>query len=546
LKKACIASKNIFNSGNYILRKVWKDRKFPLLIGRRNIRQLILTDASLSKLYTVAKGTTRATPAELAADSSDVLEAQKLLSSSELDVFVKACNALPGHAVQQLLKTLVQSWKSFFELERDVRTNPTKYDKRFKARPPQYKDKHEQWLLEFTSQDVTLQTGEDPDSPKLLAPQQPKQFAYLHFPKKRGDKFSIIPPVRVRTDIFSDHFQASGGTSFLNHVRVLPRKNQYIIEVIYLKKKHPAAVDSDKCAAVDIGVNNLMTIITNIGLTPMLLSGRVIKAINQWYNKLRAEYKSNRDVANQHKLHQLEAVRKLQKQSFAQIQADINTRISQAPNTPEGLQLIAKQQILLSDVTHFSAKTQDELYQIRNQLNHEVYTDSKDMQAITQRRKRQIDDILHKSTTYVINYCVKHRIGKLVVGYNPEWKQDVNLGKVTNQNFVNIPFARMIDMLKYKAEMAGIDCVVPLEKYTSLCSAIDREPIGFHTHYTGRRVHRGLFESGTVNPKTKKRYVINADVNGAFNIGRHTYPHLFQTTSIQSMILRPERVEIYS
>jgi len=92
-------------------------------------------------------------------------------------------------------------------------------------------------------------------------------------------------------------------------------------------------------------------------------------------------------------------------------------------------------------------------------------------------------------------------------------EQEVNIGKRNNQNFVNIPFARFIHMLTYKAELVGIRVVMTKESYTSKCSFLDFEPIGKHEVYAGKRVKRGLFRSAT-----GKRY--NADVNGSYNIIR--------------------------
>ena len=67
----------------------------------------------------------------------------------------------------------------------------------------------------------------------------------------------------------------------------------------------------------------------------------------------------------------------------------------------------------------------------------------------------------------------------LVVGKNPEWKQEINLGKKTNQNFVQVPHARFINMLTYKAQMVGIKVIITEESHTSKCSFLDDEAIGY-------------------------------------------------------------------
>jgi putative transposase len=56
----------------------------------------------------------------------------------------------------------------------------------------------------------------------------------------------------------------------------------------------------------------------------------------------------------------------------------------------------------------------------------------------------------------MIDHLVEQGIGTLVIGYNPNWKQQVNLGRVNNQKFVSIPHHKLVKMLRYKAQLAGI------------------------------------------------------------------------------------------
>lgn len=130
---------------------------------------------------------------------------------------------------------------------------------------------------------------------------------------------------------------------------------------------------------------------------------------------------------------------------------------------------------------------------------------------ITNKRNNRINDYLHKIATYIVNQAVSNHIGTIVVGYNKEWKQDTNIGSTNNQNFVNIPFYKFISMLDYKCKLKGIIFKTITEEYTSKCSFVDDEEIAKHTTYAGRRINRELF-------KTKKGIIINADVNGAYNI----------------------------
>lgn len=136
---------------------------------------------------------------------------------------------------------------------------------------------------------------------------------------------------------------------------------------------------------------------------------------------------------------------------------------------------------------------------------------SKYISQIINKRNNRINDYLHKITTYIVNHAVSKNIGTIVVGYNKEWKQDTNMGKVNNQNFVNIPFYRLINLLEYKCRLKGIKFQTITESYTSKCSFVDNEEIKKHTTYSGKRISREWF-------KTKNGLIVNADINGAYNI----------------------------
>jgi putative transposase len=142
------------------------------------------------------------------------------------------------------------------------------------------------------------------------------------------------------------------------------------------------------------------------------------------------------------------------------------------------------------------------------------------MERITHKRTRRIDHYLHTASRRIINLLVSEGIGTLVIGKNPNWKQEVNMGKRTNQQFVCIPHARFINMLTYKAKLVGIAVMVTEESYTSKCSFLDNEPIGKHEVYAGKRVKRGLFRASTGQH-------IHADVNGSYNIVRKVVPDAF-------------------
>ena len=136
---------------------------------------------------------------------------------------------------------------------------------------------------------------------------------------------------------------------------------------------------------------------------------------------------------------------------------------------------------------------------------------SKRIQNITLKRNNRINDYLHKTTKIFVNYLVSKEINNVVIGYNKEWKQGINIGRVNNQNFVGIPYYKLLNMLTYKCELEGISVIVTEESYTSKCSFLDDEDICKHEEYYGKRIKRGLY-------KASDGRLINADVNGALNI----------------------------
>lgn len=138
---------------------------------------------------------------------------------------------------------------------------------------------------------------------------------------------------------------------------------------------------------------------------------------------------------------------------------------------------------------------------------------SKRIRHLTNRRNNKIKDYLHKVSHSIVVYMETNNLNTLFVGKNNGWKENINIGKTNNQNFVSIPYNMLISMLNYKCKLYGINMIQVNEAYTSKCSFLDNEQIAKHDTYCGKRIKRGLFQSN--NGK-----IINADINGSFNIMR--------------------------
>lgn len=178
---------------------------------------------------------------------------------------------------------------------------------------------------------------------------------------------------------------------------------------------------------------------------------------------------------------------------------------------------------------------------LQSELKENTYS-SKRIEKITFRRNNKVNDYLHKSSRLIVDRAVEQNITKIIIGKNDNWKRSVNLGRKTNREFTSIPHATLIEMIKYKAQMVGIETVITHEAYTSKCSALDLEPICKQEKYVGKRLKRGLFTtSGGRN--------INADVNGALNIVRLglavSGDEIYISDSVLSCVSQPKRVNIF-
>ena len=158
------------------------------------------------------------------------------------------------------------------------------------------------------------------------------------------------------------------------------------------------------------------------------------------------------------------------------------------------------------------------------------------MSDLSANRQWFLMDFFHKVAKHLVSWCVANRIGVLILGVSKFWKQESNIGHVNNQNFVQMPFYHLRQMLHYLCDRAGIRCIDQEESYTSKASAIDRDYIPVwrkdnteQYHFSGRRVHRGLY-------KTASGIRVNADLNGAANIGRKACPDFLDGYDIASVL----------
>ena len=154
---------------------------------------------------------------------------------------------------------------------------------------------------------------------------------------------------------------------------------------------------------------------------------------------------------------------------------------------------------------------------------------------LARKRNNRVNDYMSKAARKIINYCLEKNIGTLVCGYNVTFQRNSDIGKVNNQNFVNIPFGKLRDKLQYLCKLYGIKYIEQEESYTSKASFWDKDEIPVYNDdnpkqyvFSGKRICRGMY-------RTASGYKFNADVNGALNILRKS-----KVVSLEGLYCRGE------
>ncbi len=160
----------------------------------------------------------------------------------------------------------------------------------------------------------------------------------------------------------------------------------------------------------------------------------------------------------------------------------------------------------------------------RKEGKPEAYWDNW-LDRVTRKRNHQIRDGINKAAKLIIDHCLKHGIGTLVIGWNEGFKEAANMGRLNNQKFVQMPLGKLKNRLKQLCDLHCIRFQETEESYTSKASYLDgdslpkygEKPEGWKA--SGKRVERGLYRSAN-------GFVVNADLNGAANILRKVASNL--------------------
>ena len=167
-------------------------------------------------------------------------------------------------------------------------------------------------------------------------------------------------------------------------------------------------------------------------------------------------------------------------------------------------------------------------------MTHEKHTSNK-INKLSIKHSNKVKNFLHHASKYIVKLAQKDNINTIVIGNNKGWKNGINLSKKNNQSFVSMPYSKLIEMVKYKSRLVGLNVIVSEESYTSKCSLLDFEAIKKHKTYLGRRCKRGLFV-------TSKGLLINADAQAAGNIIRKVFGNTVFSQFDMRCVVQPKKV----
>ena len=336
------------------------------------------------------------------------LATKRLPSEYEISTLLAKNNqadfrALPSAVSQQTIKLVFKAWKSFFKALKSYKKDKSKFTSN--PKPPKYKSKNGLYVCAFTYNSARLKGNK------------------IKFVK------NILKPIKTKV-------------SRVKQARVVPNSSCFIVEIVYEKDVKETIKTAGSIASIDLGLNNFITCIDNLGNVPLIINGKGLKSYNQLFNKKKAKLQS------------------------------------------------------LLPLKRYS---------------------SNKIRQLEFKRYKFVSNFMHQVSKMLVKILLDRKIETLIIGYNKEWKQNINLGKKVNQSFVQIPYTSFLEKILYKCEEYGIKVILTEESYTSKIDHLANEPLTKRDSYLGKRIYRGLFKSSVGK-------ILNADVNGALGIMRKVFP----------------------
>lgn len=189
--------------------------------------------------------------------SQEFITEGKITSAYEFNKMLKneeVFRALPAKTSQQIIMKLAKNWKSFFKAIKDWGKDKNKYT----GRPslPKYKEKNGRNIVMFDYQQCFVKNSR------------------IKFPKSK---------LFIETSLSREQFK---------QIQIIPYGSCYKICIYYTIEVPEKKLYNDNYLAIDLGVDNLATLTNNIGLEPIIVNGKILKSINQYYNKVLSKARS--------------------------------------------------------------------------------------------------------------------------------------------------------------------------------------------------------------------------------------------------------------
>ncbi|MGB9873652.1 MAG: RNA-guided endonuclease InsQ/TnpB family protein, partial [Hydrogenobacter sp.] len=235
------------------------------------------------------------------------------------------------------------------------------------------------------------------------------------------------------------------------------------VDVVYERREQEKEVKGEFKAGINLGLDELLCVVSeNPNLKSFIVSGKEVKAFNQWFNKKKANLRSQIDYL--------------------------------------------KNEIRSGD------------YEDTGRLERKLKELEIKEKILSAYRKRKLDNDFHKISRKLVEilYETGHKV--IYIGRNAlESKNGIDLGKKINQHFVSIPYRRLIELIKYKAEKYGMEVVEVDESYTSKTSPF--ADILRVQRTKDKRLCQGERRGNAFKDETCNK-VFHADLVGALNILR--------------------------
>ena len=318
---------------------------------------------------------------------------KNIKANSELSAFWENLKAQKEkikntNLVQSVIISVVKDFNNYFKALKSYKKNP----ERFRGKPKPPKPKKLRYLMDFSVE----------GNRNIFKIQE----NFLLVKLRNGRWLKVKLPKDFNYEITSFRLKLVADDLYVDLVYKYP-----------LKIKEPKG---EYKAGIDIGLDELLAVVSdNSNLKSFIVSGKELKAFNQWFNKEKAK-----------------------------LQRAIDNLKSELKRNGENL-------------------SREQVEAIQKQIR-ELEIKQKVLSA---HRRRKLNNDLHKIARKVVDLLYETGHKTIYIGKNAlESKNGINLGKKLNQEFVSIPFRKLIELIKYKAQELGMEVLEVDEAYTSKTS----------------------------------------------------------------------------